>query len=100
MKIAFIVCLLAFYSFTPKNDLVINTSVESCDKYRNVKIIFVKCDKSYSPEYIASCKVEGDRVVIPGVFSNDVFRNHYESADYMKVKLLRGTACDEQIVKL
>ena len=96
-NLIFVLCLM---SFTGKNDLIIKTDIDSCDKYRNIKIVFVNCDNKYSTEFIAGCRIEDHEIIVPDVLSNDLFRKSYESANYMKVKLLRGAICIEQIVKL
>jgi len=85
---------------TSKNDLVIDSNIDSCDKYRNIKIIFVNCNNQQSVEFITSCRIEEHKIIVPSVLSNELFKKSYESADYMKLKLLKGTSCIEQVVKL
>jgi hypothetical protein len=95
-----LIFLLFLYSFNEKKDLVINTSIDSCEKYRNIKIILIKCDKKESCEFITSCIVETNRIIVPEILSNAQFKKLYESADYIKVKLLIGSSCQEQVIKL
>jgi hypothetical protein len=99
-KMMYALIILSLMSFDIKNDLVIKADVNSCDKYRNIKITFFKCNNQYSPEYIASCRVEDNKIIVPNVLRDESFKKNYESANYMKIKLLRGTICDEQIIKL
>ena len=94
------ILVLLLMSFSEKNDLVINTDINSCDKYRNIKIIFVNCNNQQSVEFITSCRIEEHKIIVPSVLSNELFKKSYESADYMKLKLLKGTSCIEQVVKL
>jgi len=92
--------IFCFMSFTGKNDLVINSEVNSCDKYRNIKIIFINCNNQNSDEFITSCRIEDKKIIVPGILNYPSFKKSYESADYMKIKLLRGSICEEQIIKL
>lgn len=99
-KILFILLLIFLYSFDQKTDLVINTKIDSCEKYRNIKITLVKCDNRDSQEFYAYCIIEQNRVIVPQILSNAKFKKLYESASYIKLKLLIGSSCQEQIIKL
>lgn len=87
-------------SFDVKSDLVIATKIDSCQRYRNIKITLVKCDNQESDEFLAYCIVEEDRVIVPQILSDTKFKQLYESANYIKIKLLIGSYCQEQIIKL
>ena len=87
-------------SFDVKSDLVIATKIDSCEKYRNIKITLVKCDNKESQEFYAYCIIEENRVIVPKVLSDAKFKKLYESANYIKLKLLIGSSCQEQIIKL
>jgi hypothetical protein len=95
-----LMAVFGIMSFNLKTDLVLKCDVSSCDKYRNVKVVFVNCRKEKSEEYITSCVVGDGCITLPSVLSFPNFKKSYESAEYMKIKLLRGTICEEQTIKL
>jgi hypothetical protein len=99
-KILFILLLIFLCSFDQKTDLVINTKIDSCEKYRNIKITLVKCDNRDSQEFYAYCIIENDKIIVPNILSDMKFKKLYESANYIKFKLLIGSSCGEQIIKL
>jgi hypothetical protein len=92
--------LLLSFTFKEGDNLVIDTSIDSCDKYRNVQIIFIKCGEINSRKYIANCKIDSNRIVVPDIMKYDDFRLSYESSTHMKIKILKGITCDERIIKL
>jgi len=99
-RILFILLLIFLCSFDKKTDLVINTKIDSCEKYRNIKITLVKCDNRDSQEFYAYCIIENDKIIVPNILSDMKFKKLYESANYIKFKLLIGSSCGEQIIKL
>lgn len=99
-RILFILLLIFLCSFDQKTDLVINTKIDSCEKYRNIKITLVKCDNRDSQEFYAYCIIENDKIIVPNILSDMKFKKLYESANYIKFKLLIGSSCGEQIIKL
>lgn len=99
-KVIALMFLLFLYSFNEKSDLVINTTIDSCEKYRNIKITLIRCDHKQSDEFLASCIVENNRIIVPQVLSDAKFKQLYESANYIKFKLLIGSSCQEQIIKI
>ena len=92
--------LIFLCSFDVKSDLIIATKIDSCEKYRNIKITLVKCDNKESQEFYAYCIIEENRVIVPQILSNAKFKQLYESANYIKFKLLIGSSCQEQIIKI
>ena len=92
--------LIFLCSFDVKSDLIIATKIDSCEKYRNIKITLIRCDHKQSDEFLASCIVENNRIIVPQVLSDAKFKQLYESANYIKFKLLIGSSCQEQIIKI
>ena len=95
-----LIFLLLSFTFKEGDNLVINTSIDSCNKYRNVQIVFIKCGEVNSRKYIANCKIDSNRIVVPDIMKYDDFRSSYENSTHMKIKILKGITCEEQIIKL
>lgn len=82
------------------DDLIIDTSIDSCDRYRNIKITFINCGVVGSSSYITNCKIDSNQIIVPNIMKFPNFRQSYESSTHIKIKILKGVSCEEQIIKI